>query len=631
MYRYNNNNSIVRAGFVLNLLSKFTIDEIESSLVKLFMEENQLSTKNDFLNGIIEGTNDKIKNEIKNYFDVKDIDIILKTLERVFELLIEEKDRKINGAFYTPKFIVNYIVGKTINRDTTVCDCACGSGAFLIEATKKLHKITKKPMIDIIEKNIFGVDIIERSVKRAKILLTLLALQNGEDKKDIDFNLKVADSLSLNWKKEFPDVFQDDGFGAVVSNPPYVRTKNLPEQLRKRIQSRWMTASNGNIDLFIPFIELGVNLLNKNGCLGYIIPNSFFTSLTSKKLREFLQENKYIKETIDFNHIQIFTDATTYTCITILDKKEKDIFKYALIEDETQLKNLHNIKPFDIKFSNLNPESWNLLSKIDSENIYKIETVGIPLSDLARISTGIATLRNYLFVIKNAEEHNGYYEKEFDGKIFKIEKGITKEIIKASVIKSEEDIKNNKRRVIFPYKKTGKRFQVISESELRSKYPECYKYLCVIKDELKKRDKGKKKYDVWYSYGRSQGLENGISPKILTPDISSKPRFVICRKKDILFYVGYAIWLNRFQTTLKPRKSDIDIEALNKILNSKIFEYYIKKTSRHYSSGYRSFAKHFIEKFSIPELSKEEIRFLKKTDDKKEIDEFLEKKYAINL
>jgi type I restriction-modification system DNA methylase subunit len=599
---------------ILYLQKKYSISEIESAIVDIYLRKKGLgSLKNRILIETIKKCD--AKKEIEKYLLSKAIELDLKNIEKIFELLIEPSERKLNGAYYTPSFLAEYITEKAINGDAKVCDPACGSGAFLVCAVRRLRKITNRPIVKIIEDNIFGYDVLDSSIRRCKIILSILAVENGEDKAQIDFNLYCVDSLGFDWKRNHTKIFDKGGFDAVIGNPPYVRSKNLPENVRKNIQGNWETGGCGNVDLFIPFVELGINLVNNKGLVGYVLPNGYINSFSGINLRAWLQKNSYVKEIIDFNHLQLFQDATTYTCISLFDKKPKDNFKYVLIND---LKN----KPLDklqfhrIEFKKLNARGWRLLPSNDWENIRKIETVGQQLEKVAKIKTGIATLRNYLYVLVNPQRNGKFFLKNHNGKEYKIEKDITRECIHAGTAKTTEQIDSEQRRIIFPYKRINGKYTVIPEGEVKKKYPQCYNYFLAVKDDLQKRDKGKKKYETWYAYGRTQGLETFSGRKIVVPTISNKPRFVISNKNNALIYAGYGIYF------------DGNLDVLAKLLNSKVMWYYITKTSKRYASGYMSFAKNFIKKFSIPDLSEKE-KHLVKTNKVEIIDQFLIKKYGI--
>ncbi len=187
--------------------------------------------------------------------------------------------RKKDGVFYTPKYITKYIVDNTIGKlceekktefgiideeytkgrknrkkntikklDTTlneyrkwllnitICDPACGSGAFLNQALEFL--INEHSYIDelhaqllgisivfqdvsnhILEQNIYGVDINEESVDIAKLSLWLRTAQRGRKLTSLSNNIKCGNSLiddpeiagdkAFNWQKEFPGIFHE--------------------------------------------------------------------------------------------------------------------------------------------------------------------------------------------------------------------------------------------------------------------------------------------------------------------------------------------------------------------------------------------------------------------------------------
>ena len=65
----------------------------------------------------------------------------------------------------------------------------------------------------------------------------------------------------------------------------------------------------GNVDKYYAFIELGLNLLNENGRLGFITPNSHFNTASGKNLRKLLKKNQNIEKIINFDYIKVFKDV----------------------------------------------------------------------------------------------------------------------------------------------------------------------------------------------------------------------------------------------------------------------------------------------------------------------------------
>jgi type I restriction-modification system DNA methylase subunit/REP element-mobilizing transposase RayT len=190
----------------------------------------------------------------------------------------QKTKRKKDGIFYTPKYITKYIVENTVGKlceekrvelgivdeeyakgrknrkkeivksldknladyrnwllRLTVLDPACGSGAFLNQALEFLinehHKIDELRgqllggaiifsdiTTDILEKNIYGVDLNEESVEIAKLSLWLRTAQKGRKLNTLSNNIKCGNSLiddpevagekAFNWQNEFPDIFK---------------------------------------------------------------------------------------------------------------------------------------------------------------------------------------------------------------------------------------------------------------------------------------------------------------------------------------------------------------------------------------------------------------------------------------
>lgn len=148
----NTNVTIISKKDIDTLLKHYSLEEIEFVIIQLMCERSKYIKKNkskkiinDFIEPCIfhDNTLDN-NNQIKNFLIERKIELNLDSIIRIFELLIHENDRKLNGAYYTPNIIVNYIIEKTINgKDYKICDPACGCGVFLIKTVQKLYEILR--------------------------------------------------------------------------------------------------------------------------------------------------------------------------------------------------------------------------------------------------------------------------------------------------------------------------------------------------------------------------------------------------------------------------------------------------------------------------------------------------------
>lgn len=553
----------------------------------------------------------------------------IKELENYLELIIPASDRKFNGAFFTPEFIIDFIINEIKPKISDLnLDPSCGCGAFLVGLTDYYKKTFDKPIRKIVKDNIFGSDILDYNVQRTKLILTIYALQHEEILRDEDFNIFHRDSLRTEW---------DMAFNNIVGNPPYVKFQDLTDDNREYLANHWTTVEGGTFNLYFAFFELGYKLLKGNGMLGYITPNNYFTSLSGQSLRKYFHEKKCVSRIIDFSHKKVF-DAQTYTAITFLTKRENTAITYDRIkEKQTPEIFLESANGSLNQLNELNAKKWRLLKTDEQENIRKIETIGTPIGQLFDICVGIATLKDEIYFVDSKNEADGYYIKETEKGVFKIEKEITKSVCKISDFKTQKEAAANARRIICPYNIENNTATAISEKEFKLKYPNCYTYFLSEKDNLLSRDKGKVKFEPFYVWGRTQGLTR-IGKKILTPTFSQHPRFLINLDIDGYFTNGYGIYPRKSenQNSLFNEQNNYLTEAKNidvvqKILNSCIMQYYITKTSVSIEGGYPCYQKNFIEKFTMPFFTVEEIATLRKLTVKEDIDHFLIAKYQLNV
>jgi adenine-specific DNA-methyltransferase len=609
---------------IISFLKNYSFDpsNIDRLIVSSFLKERKLISVSSFLKDYIISEEDKDYPVFVTFSKIAKLNSLEKVIE-AFEFVVSPKDKVVTGAVYTPIYIREYITRSILVKqkdnleNVLIADISCGCGGFLITAAQILHQRTRKTYKSIIKTNIWGLDIAAYSIIRSKIMLTLLALENGENV-PLEFNLYEGNALNYEWEQSA--IVKNNGFDVIVGNPPYVASRNIDEA-SKLLLDNWKVTKTGHPDLYIPFFQIGMTSLRNEGVLGFITVNTFFKSVNGRALREYFSEQGFDFSIIDFRGEQVFKKKNTYTCICFIKKNKSGSLKYV----KTDSKRINQLKQSDFTFHEYNNfddfNGWSLGDANTLTTVQKLEQFPRKLLDDFSFSTGIATLKNSIYKFKNVKTVGEYFTLDDKGSTFLIEKKLCREIINANKVTTEDEIVNLKQKLIFPYSynKDTKKYEVIPEPQFKIDFPKAYHYLNQKATDLSKRDKGEGEYETWYAYGRNQGLSvEGI--KLFLPHITDNPHFVICNDRKLMFCNGLAI------LSTSERK----LLILKRILETPIFWYYILKTSKPYSSGFFSLSKNYIKSFSIPFFNSEEEEILLKEKNDPQVLSFLIRKYGIS-
>lgn len=270
-----------------------------------------------------------------------------------------------------------------------------------------------------------------------------------------EYLVKCPNNNNINkFKKDFLLTTIDKKYTNIILNPPYIKIQDMSSEYCKFIKDKWEILNKGNIDIYYAFIIKCLELLEDDGIMIAITPNSYLYNKSSLYLRKYLIENKLIEKIIDFKSEKVFDKVSTYCCITIFNKLPKD-------------KLIYNDK--EIYYNNISTSGYSIFISNNKNN----KTIG----DICNIKNGIATLRDKIYIHDN---------KLFEEPCWKI--------INTS---------NKEHWIIFPYNECGK---LIEEDVFTKSNPKTYEYLLNNKEELSKRDKGNKTYPIWYAFGRTQSL-----------------------------------------------------------------------------------------------------------------------------
>lgn len=584
--------------------------------VSAFMRHNNLMSYNNsllMLNYIKDEDEDAaILFDFVRQLDNCECKYSLEDLTQLFEFVISPSDRKVTGAVYTPKYIRERIVNEitrglapTDLSNKKFADISCGCGGFFLTVAQLIHTSSGKNYAQIFHENIFGIDLQEYSIERTKLLLSLLALMEGEDV-DLKFNLYKANSLSFNFSKIAP-------FDFVVGNPPYVCARNMSEGSRKLL-GKWSVCASGNSDLYIPFFQIATENLHQGGKVGFITMNSFLTSLNGRALRKYFHKVCFDINIVDFRGHQMFPGRNTYTCLFFLTKEVSSSIGYCVDEQA--------ILPKHFVFKKYNYNELDALSgwKMNEHSfIEHVEKIGMPIGSYCQTRHGIATLANNVYVFQPIGSNRGTYTFEKNGIRYSVEKKICRRIVNSNKFNSDIQLNDILEYVIYPYRiNSHGKIEIIDEETMRQCFPKAYAYLSQNRDTLSYRDKGHTgKYPTWYSYGRTQSL---VMPryKLFFPKIANKPlRCVLCDDEDLLLYNGISFVSNE-RTKL---------EVLKRIMESSVFWKYVILNSKPYSSGYYSLNGFNIKNFGIPTMTGIQKEYLISMDKPEEIDLLLQEFY----
>lgn len=596
--------------------------EVDKLIVSAYMHVNKIYVDNNILLKAYYISEEDLDNRKKvlAFVDIikKEIDVFnIEKLIELFEFVISPSDRVVTGAIYTPDNIRTYIVSQILERkkgqlhNAKIADIACGCSGFLYTAAKELKKITGDSYSKIFQNQLFGLDIQGYSITRSKLLLSLLAISEGEDIREFKFNLHQGDALSFKWEDHYDNF---DGFQIIIGNPPYVCARNLEDSVKNNLHN-WSVCNAGNTDLYIPFFQIGYENLAINGVLGFITMNTFFKSLNGRILREYFAKNRVKFSIIDFGTLQIFKSKSTYTCICFIEKSQQSFIKYYKSPNAEFPQSDENFE--HVYYSRLDSfKGWNLQ---DNKIISKIESKGRPFGEVYNTRHGIATLRNDIYIFSPVNEDDRYYYIENNG-VYPIEKEICKDILNSNKLSREVALKDAIEKIIFPYTYNSEEKPcLLNENALQILYPHAYAYLEDKRNILAKRDKGKGKYENWYAFGRTQSLER-VRNKLFFPKMSNQSPFCIINSdENLLFYNGQAIVGHTID----------EMVIIKKIMESKVFWYYIKTTSKPYSSSYYSLNGNYINNFGICRLSIYERKFVLEEQNKDLLDAFFLKKYGV--
>jgi type I restriction-modification system DNA methylase subunit len=443
--------------------------------------------------------------------------------------------------------------------------------------------------------------------------------------------IKIFDQTKpFHWALEFWHIFFDEHGNAleenlrdmdvVIGNPPYIKAKLMDSIIRRFLDVTYSSAT-ASYDVYVVFIEKSFQLLGKNGYFGFINPSKFAFTDYGLGIRKLIEEKMRVDQFIDFGDAQIFDEATNYTCLLFLRKKNEGEYSFRVVKVKNKAIDsaifVENLKKkmemptefheddyeiFTTSSNALTADSWRLAPLSRQQLLEKIKGNNPCLEDFTyKIFVGLQITPVEVFALSMVQSLGEYVKvspikPEKEGEEYVIERALLVPVLKSSDIgRYFAHAKNYY--VIFPYKFTGKSGQefdakFIEESEMKTKYPKTFEYLVKKRHFLETREEGRWKGSTrWYEYSRAQNF--GCHPllKIITPGISTDADYALDGD-------GYYIDRGSYGIVFKEGVN-ISYKYLLALLNSKVLDFALKSTSPFVSGGYYSYQTKYLNNLPI--------------------------------
>ncbi len=189
------------------------------------------------------------------------------------EVIVKQNNKNKFGQYFTPKVVADFMIEMAdISSQSKILEPSCGEGIFL----------------ELLQQKGFN---------------NLIAYEIDEE---------LATDFSCVHYESFVSAKLEEKFDLIIGNPPYIRWKNLEDELKSELSINpiWNKYFNSLCDYLYIFILRSIELLNENGQLIFICPEYWMNTTHSISLRNYMVENGYFEEIYHFNETPIFDKVT---------------------------------------------------------------------------------------------------------------------------------------------------------------------------------------------------------------------------------------------------------------------------------------------------------------------------------
>ena len=492
-----------------------------------------------------------------------------------------ESAEKLRGGYYTERYIASFLVNWVkASKPRTILEPSCGDGVFL--------SVIEEQHLTSVEQ-ITACEINEVEAEKAKYRTNLPT--------------RIINTDFLRWY--LLQGRSEDGFDAVLGNPPFIRYQYLPNQqqlLAEEIFKQLKLPFTKHTNAWVPFVIASIRLLRPGGRLAMVIPSEIFHIPHARSLRRYMAEQ--CDKILILDPEAILFNNTLQGTVLVLAEKKREISEkgHGLAVIRITNKQMLNVDPENYfqkaVFTNgatiegkwmqifLSQNERTLIEQIkDNPKVKRF-------SELASVDVGIVTGANKFFLVPDSivnEYALGKWAYPMFGRSYHV-KGI---------IYSEEDHKSNKQSGL------PANFLCFKEKKIEELPSKVRQYLDIgISQKINTRYKCRTR-PVWYTVPSVYSTQIGMLKRA-----NNYPRLIFNKANAYTTDTAY-----RIKTT------NIELESLVLGFINSLTCLTAEMEGRHYGGGVLELVPSEIERLLVPviktsqaELEETDLRF-RQTDD----------------
>jgi hypothetical protein len=515
----------------------------------------------------------------------------------------EELTSKKSGAVYTPQFIAGFFA-RFLQENTTPrrfrelrsIDPACGSGIFLRTLLELQCDPTMPGTTDTTIYRAFsnaeGIDSDANACEATRLSLALLYLITTGSLPDLR-TLKVVNENAI--EAALKGRLLSGSFAVAITNPPYVKLDHLGASDRDVYRRYLGNKDLGRIDAYIPFVRLCLELVESDGFVCVVLPQTFMTASNATQIRKTISDSFDVRCFVDLSSVPVFEGAGAYSILLIAQRRhslesEGPPARVAQITEgvgaalQACLDGVEVNTPYHRVFTvpqqSFRRKEWIIVTPEQARVDNRLRELP-RMASFMTIKQGFVTGADDIFIILRRDVPRG------EERIY-IDYLPDRQIGRFRVPTKLEKV------VFFPFLDE----EPLSAETLASRFPKTWSYLSENKDKLVARRSVSTHRVPWWKPAWPREPATLLRPKIVCPHLMLTPRFAVDTTGKL------AVSHSPFIIATDQGEEHTLLRFFCAVLNSSVCNWHMRTYAPKYGRGYNRLEVTLLKAVPVPDIAR---------------------------